>query len=228
MNLPYSNPLLENDNESSYTGDFYILADDIVEVDPNPVDLNTPLKNDNQSFPSLNRGNSKRRHSVLAVEKSFKPRLAPTKLKVSKPVQAFVPLDVWRIIFDYVDGPTIWKLRNVCTRFKELLSPQNPVVYKTCRINSHGDIREGPPCGLTEFQYVDLLTRSGCHGCQKKGTTRVFWAFQRRYCSTCIRSNMITCVSKTRFIPCFERTVPHIRLNVFHNVWGKMISNSLI
>lgn len=58
---------------------------------------------------------------------------------------------------------------------------------------NYGPDHPPPPPGLTEQQYADLLVGTGCQnrGCNDKKARKTYWAFQRRWCDSCLKKNVI-------------------------------------
>ena len=113
-----------------------------------------------------------------------------TRLKVTKPLQAEMNMDVWRHVLSYCPLGFLLKARTICRSFRKALS--NDLAWKDARLNTHGADLPGPLPGLSEMQYADLLAGSGCQskGCDQIAR-RTYWAFQRRWCDKCLKAKVM-------------------------------------
>ena len=115
-----------------------------------------------------------------------------TILRVNRPVDVWVPMDVWRAVFKICKPETLFKLRLVCHEFKDEIKSEN--VWERSLFLEFGDSLPKPPQGLSYFHYANLLTRHGCQGCSQTGrgqSRRAYWAFTRRYCENCMQQKVI-------------------------------------
>lgn len=141
---------------------------------------------------------------VLTVSKPARrnvggrPRIHPLKERSSKilhflrknyPVSQEIPADIWNKIFDFSPPEFLLQARQTNSLLRMLLIKESS--WKKARLYTYGSDHPDPPLGLTEFQYADLLTGVGCQtrGCQEVQTRKVYWAFQRRWCLKCLKTN---------------------------------------
>lgn len=119
------------------------------------------------------------------------PRKAPTRLRKDRPVQTGLPMDVWRLVLGFCSLEKLLKLRQTCPTFYSAL--KSDTTWRQARIHQFGPDQPGPPLGLTEMQYADLLVGIGCQDsdCTEKCTRRTYWAFRRRWCEKCCIKNLI-------------------------------------
>ncbi|KAI4246575.1 MAG: hypothetical protein L6R40_001938 [Gallowayella cf. fulva] len=122
-----------------------------------------------------------------------KPKKALKALRANKPVQTVVHMDIWCTILKNGHPLVASTMKNVAQRFRRLLLFDNPAIWRTARLNTFGHDHPDPPPNLNEWQYANLLVGIGCQakGCKDKKTRRVCWAFQRRWCNTCMKKNVI-------------------------------------
>lgn len=137
-----------------------------------------------------------------------RPRIHPLKelpskallfLRKNYPVNQELCADVWTKIFDFSPPEFLLQARQTNSLFRMLLCKQSQ--WKKARLHTYGLDHPDPPPGLTEMQYADLLTGVGCQtkGCGERQTRKVYWAFQRRWCLKCLKTNT-TRVSLLYFI----------------------------
>ncbi|KAL9641035.1 MAG: hypothetical protein Q9204_000388 [Flavoplaca sp. TL-2023a] len=96
--------------------------------------------------------------------------------------------DIWCNILEYSPLSQLFRMRDV---FRHYLLTW-PTIWKTARRNTYGSDHPDPPPGMSERQYADLLVGFGCQGkgCNDTRTRKVYWAFQRRWCVTCMKKNV--------------------------------------
>ena len=125
------------------------------------------------------------------VYKPRAPRKAPTRLRKDRPVQTGLPMDIWRMILGFCSLEKLLKLRQICRTFHSALD--SDTTWRQARLHQFGTDQPGPPTGLTEMQYADLLVGIGCQDseCDEKCTRRTYWAFRRRWCEKCCLKNLI-------------------------------------
>lgn len=128
-----------------------------------------------------------------------RPRIHPPKdqlpsksilfLRKNYPVTQEICADVWTKIFDFSPPDFLFQARQTNTLFRLLLSKESQ--WKEARQYTYGLDHPDPPPGLTEMQYADLLTGVGCQmkGCKERQARKVYWAFQRRWCAKCLKTN---------------------------------------
>lgn len=120
-----------------------------------------------------------------------KPKPTSVFLRTNKPVAQELCADVWNRIFDHITPQFLIQARQINRLFYMLLEKKVP--WKSARMATYGRNHPDPPPNLTEMQYADLLTGTGCQSksCGEKQTRKVYWAFQRRWCPKCIKNNTI-------------------------------------
>ncbi|MCJ1467671.1 hypothetical protein MMC07_006296 [Pseudocyphellaria aurata] len=128
-----------------------------------------------------------------------RPRIHPPKdqlpskcilfLRKNYPVNQAIPADIWAKIFDFSPPDFLFQARQTNSLFRMVLRKESQ--WKGARQYTYGFDHPDPPPGLTEMQYADLLTGVGCQmkGCNERQARKVYWAFQRRWCAKCLKSN---------------------------------------
>ena len=117
-------------------------------------------------------------------------------LKRNRPVLTPISVNIWSIVLAYSPLDVLIKARGLSSSFRGILSYET--LWKEARVHQFGLELPGPPAGLTEAQYADLLTGKGCQGrgCADKTARRTCWAFLRRWCHACLMKNtMLVCFS---------------------------------
>ena len=119
------------------------------------------------------------------------PPSGPTVLRKSRPVKIWIDMDAWQWIFEFCPVDFLLKARTVCSGFRHAL--KSPFIWQKARMNTLSPSHPPCPPDLTEMQYADLLTGLGCQskGCGNKKARKTYWAFQRRWCDTCLHKNVI-------------------------------------
>lgn len=169
-----------------------------------PSQVDTPHTNSNalvvaavNTLPAKNKGGRPRKHPQI------KQQTKPTRLNPKRPVQHPPTGDAWYIILGFSPPKLLIQLKDCEGEWAEKMTRQNgptifqdilqkSTVWKTARINEYGFDHPNPPPGLSEYQYANLLTKSGCQskGCDKQART-VYWAFLQRWCTGCLISNTV-------------------------------------
>lgn len=118
--------------------------------------------------------------------KPFKTPKGPMRFQKNHPVKAAVNVDIWENILSFCPPDFLLKARTVSSTFRSVLKDDSPI-WKISRVKYFGSDMPDPPSGLSEPQYADLLTGTGCQkrGCTSKKTRKTYWAFQRRLCLDC-------------------------------------------
>ena len=118
--------------------------------------------------------------------KPFKTPKGPMRFQKNHPVKAAVNVDIWENILSFCPPDFLLKARTVSSTFRSVLKDDSPI-WKISRVKHFGSDMPDPPSGLSEPQYADLLTGTGCQnrGCISKKTRKTYWAFQRRLCLDC-------------------------------------------
>ena len=133
--------------------------------------------------------------------KPFKTPKGPMRFQKNHPVKAAVNVDVWENILTFCPPDFLLKARTVSSTFRSVLKDDSPI-WKISRVKHFGSDMPGPPSGLSEPQYADLLTGTGCQtrGCTSKKTRKTYWAFQRRLCMDCFHQAFVpVSISKMLF-----------------------------
>ncbi|KAL8695447.1 MAG: hypothetical protein Q9218_000025 [Villophora microphyllina] len=135
-----------------------------------------------------------------------KKRTSLPKLSQKHPVQAGIHVDIWHCIILNSPLSFVFKIKDVSKEIRDLLT-DNPAVWRDVRRRTYGHDHPDPPTGITERQYADLLVGFGCQDkhCDGKSKARkVYWAFQRRWCTLCWKKNtimVIPCASASSHPP---------------------------
>ena len=133
-----------------------------------------------------------------------------TRLQKNHPIKATVNVDVWENILVFCPPEFLLKARNISRTFGSILKDDS-LIWKRARIKYFGPDLPEPPLGLSEPQYMDLLTGSGCQtpGCTSSKTRKTYWAIQKRLCVDCFQKSFLP-VSKLTcnigLLNCFELT----------------------
>lgn len=134
-----------------------------------------------------NKGGRPRTKKAVLPKVSTKSLKRPTVLRVNRPVQAEIPLDIWKEVLGMCDPATLFKARTISHTFKDEASREDVFKY-SLRLHFGPSLPDAPP-GLSYMHYANLLIQRGCQGCieENQGTARrTYWAFQRRYCELCL------------------------------------------
>ena len=137
--------------------------------------------------PPRNRGGRPRGRKPRAA-KPLKTPKGPMRFQKNHPVKAAVNVDIWENILSFCPPDFLLKARTVSSTFRSVLKDDSPI-WKISRVKHFGSDMPDPPSGLSERQYADLLTGTGCQtrGCNSKKTRKTYWAFQKRLCMDCFR-----------------------------------------
>lgn len=116
--------------------------------------------------------------------------LKPTRLRQNNPVKAELNVDIWEHIFQFTHPATLFALRDSNRFFRYVLSHDKN--WQASRISTFGADMPGPPGGITEQRYCDLLVGNGCEHCGRSPSVRkVYWAFLKRWCNECYRNQTV-------------------------------------
>lgn len=127
-------------------------------------------------------------------EKPTPPRQpkGPLRLRVSKPVKAFLPPELWKLVFEQSSPALLLRARTLNRNFYYgLTNGSEQSTWVTARKLTYGSLHPDPPAGVDEIQYADLLEGQGCHGCKNPKTRKTYWAFLRRWCESCLNEKVI-------------------------------------
>ena len=150
--------------------------------------------------PARNLGGRPRGRKPLPPKKSKTPK-GPARFQKNHPVKSAVIVDVWENILSFCPPDFLLKARTVSSTFRSVLKDDSPI-WKISRLSHFGPDMPDPPSGLSEPQYADLLTGTGCQtrGCSSKKTRKTYWAFQKRLCMRCFEQMFLpVSISETLF-----------------------------
>ena len=111
-----------------------------------------------------------------------------TKLRTNRPVVNRIPCEVWQTIFEFC--PPDFLLKAVTIEYFDEILQENERSWKVARLREFGYDMPEPPPRISEQEYADLLSGSGCQGCNEKLTRRTYWGFQKRWCDACLARNV--------------------------------------
>ncbi|RKF80475.1 hypothetical protein GcM3_045023 [Golovinomyces cichoracearum] len=93
--------------------------------------------------------------------------------------------DLWMRIFELTDPRFLsTKGRFICRRFTDIIDNRNSI-FVNQRIQTYGRDMPGPPPGMSERQYSNLLGGKGCEECSDRACTSTKWAWSKRWCASC-------------------------------------------
>ncbi|KAL9586787.1 MAG: hypothetical protein Q9212_000673 [Teloschistes hypoglaucus] len=159
-----------------------------------------------------------------------KPRLPPkpaqakpAKLSQKNPLQTLVPFDIWHCIIVNSPLSLVFKIKDVSKETRSLLTDK-VAVWQDVRHRTYGPDHPGPPVGITEPQYADLLVGFGCQDkhCDDKRARKVYWAFQRRWCTSCMRKNTVQEDSCRIFLDKYPELTKYLNNGLFDG-WGHYV-----
>ncbi|KAI4217724.1 MAG: hypothetical protein LQ351_000320 [Letrouitia transgressa] len=156
------------------------------------------------------------------VDKPKELSSLPT-LRSNKQVKAEIPLDIWDHVFRFSPLAFLTRARTISRGFRRRLAYE--ATWRAARMYNYGPDHPPPPPGLTEQQYADLLVGTGCQnrGCNDKKARKTYWAFQRRWCDSCLKKNVIMKIGCSSILEKFPRIleiVPHVRFDSWgHYQW---------
>ena len=98
-----------------------------------------------------------------------------------------VNVDVWEVIMENSPLDFLLKMKGVSREFRTVLKRETKIWYAS-RTNQYGKDMPGPPNGMSEEQYAQLLDGQGCQNyhCSAENTEKVYWAFRLRLCQKCL------------------------------------------
>ena len=179
-------------------------SDHIAPLSPNSILRDSSTNATSSPNPSIgpprNRGGRPKGRKPRAA-KPFKTPKGPMRFQKNHPVKAAVNVDIWENILSFCPPDFLLKARTVSSTFWSVLKADSPI-WKISRVKHFGSDMPGPPLGLSEPQYADLLTGTGCQtrGCTSKKTRKTYWAFQRRLCMDCFHQAYLqVSISNMRF-----------------------------
>lgn len=93
--------------------------------------------------------------------------------------------ELWMRIFELTDARFLsTRARLICRRFKEIVDSCNSIFFNQ-RMEIYGKNMPGPPPGMSERQYNNLLGGKGCEECSDRSCTATKWAWYKRWCVSC-------------------------------------------
>lgn len=137
--------------------------------------------------PPRNLGGRPRGRKPPAAKIPKTPK-GPMRFQKNRPVKAAVNVDVWENILSFCPPDFLLQAREISSTFRSVLKADSHI-WKTSRVSHFGHDMPDPPSGLSEPQYIDLLTGTGCQarGCGDKKARKTYWAFQKRLCMKCFQ-----------------------------------------
>ena len=128
-----------------------------------------------------NKGGRPRTEKQFPRQKQLRIR---TKLRTNRPVVNRIPCEVWQNIFEFCPPDFLLKAEEI-EYFDEILQ-ENESTWRVARLREFGFDMPEPPPGISEQEYADLLSGSGCQNCIEMLTRRTYWGFQKRWCDACL------------------------------------------
>ncbi|RKF62854.1 hypothetical protein OnM2_030036 [Erysiphe neolycopersici] len=93
--------------------------------------------------------------------------------------------ELWMRIFELTDARFLsTRARLICRRFKKIVDNCNSLFFNQ-RIEIYGKNMPGPPPGMSERQFNNLLGGKGCEECSDRSCTATKWAWYKRWCVSC-------------------------------------------
>ena len=142
--------------------------------------------------PSVNPAHNKGGRPRGRKPRARKAPKGPTRFQKNRPVKSTVNMDVWENILIYCPLDFLLKARSISTTFRSVLEDDS-FIWRRARLNQFGPTMPDPPLGLSEPQYADLVTGTGCQtrGCTSKKTRKTYWAFRKRLCVGCFQKSFL-------------------------------------
>ena len=221
MNLPVQNPTRDSsdpimgysttsttsDKDVSVRSDFDKVDDTAASAAPNhllPLSRgrfareDTAIASSSQISavePIRNKGGRPKGRKPRPAKKPKTPK-GPMRFQKNHPVKAGVDVYVWENILSFCPPDFLLKARAISSTFRSILRDDS-ALWKTSRVNHFGSDMPGPPLGLSERQYADLLTGIGCQtrGCDSQKARKTYWAFQKRLCIECFHKSFVPVTS---------------------------------
>ena len=114
------------------------------------------------------------------------------RLRVSNPVKAFLPPEIWKLILEQSSPALLLRARALSRSFYNVLTyGSEQSTWTAARKLTYGDHHPDPPAGVDEIQYADLLEGHGCQSCKNVKTRKTYWAFLRRWCESCLNERVV-------------------------------------
>ena len=146
-------------------------------------------KTNADGIPIKNRGGRPRK------EKPTPPRQpkGPLRLRISKPVKAFLPPELWKLVIEQSSPALLLRARTLNRNFYYgLTNGSEQSSWTRARKLTYGEDHPNPPTGVNEIQYADLLEGQGCQGCKNPKTRKTYWCFLRRWCEECLDKRVVS------------------------------------
>ena len=155
------------------------------------AEANSPGKRLKSSEAPKNRGGRPRKDKPNTPKQPS----GPLRLRKSKPVQAYVPPELWKLVLEHSSPALLLRAKNLNRNFYGLLTSGDQLsLWATARKATYGVDHPNPPAGISEIQYADLLEGQGCQGrgCKNNKTRKTYWGFLRRWCETCLETKIVS------------------------------------
>lgn len=154
------------------------------------VDGNAPHKKLKPTGAPVNRGGRPKK------EKPSRPKQpnGDLRLRQSNPVKAYIPPELWKLVFEQSSPAMLLRWKHVNRNFyKSLTSGDQLSLWLTARKLTYGAEHPDPPAGINEIQYADLIEGQGCQGrgCRSSKTRKTYWVFLRRWCEKCLEAKIV-------------------------------------
>ena len=165
-----------------------VTSSDTVSTSLSPAEVALSSSTSRSSTPEQtqrNKGGRPRTEKQFPRQKQLRVR---TKLRTNRPVNNGIPCEVWQQILEFCPPDFLLKAETI-EYFDEILQ-ENESSWKVSRLREFGYDMPEPPPHLSEQEYADLLSGSGCQGCHEKLTRRTYWGFLKRWCDACLASNV--------------------------------------
>ena len=189
----------KGDNTASYAGSNHLLPlsrgrfsrDETLVASSSQISAVEPVRK---------KGGRPKGRKPRAPRKPKTPK-GPTRFQKNHPVKAAVNFDVWENILSHCPPDFLLKARTISSTFRSVLKDDS-AIWKISRVSHFGSDMPEPPVGLSERQYADLLTGTGCQtrGCESQKARKTYWALQKRLCVECFHKSFVP-VSISNLIP---------------------------
>lgn len=130
-----------------------------------------------------------KRRLFASSRPSPKPKLlGKGRIRVA---ETYICDDVWHVIIEHLDPAQLFNLYKESSFFHRKLANFKRL-WTNNRVNHYGEDIPSPPEELTEYQYSDLLHGRSCQHCRlKENTRKAYWAFLRRWCTSCLHEQTV-------------------------------------
>ncbi|CAI2187831.1 657_t:CDS:2, partial [Funneliformis geosporum] len=115
---------------------------------------------------------------------------------IEKPCLAMqIPPEIFISICKDLPPTDLLSLASVCKKFYGYLCSMNSFttqeIWRNSRLTFLPFVQLSPPEGMTELQYVKLVTERGCQFCGKSRIRKIYWPFLVRCCKKCLEDRTI-------------------------------------